>query len=156
MDAAIDLEFLAELFAGLLAGMEIAIHYGLRAPARTLDDRSQLQLRQAMVTRLRVLVPAFFVPTVAFAIAGAVLALSAPGFLFRAAGVLALFVWIGIRVIGTVPINSATLTWPLDAPPEDWKEQVDRTERFHDIGVGAAVVAFGCFLVAVGLAAGAA
>jgi hypothetical protein len=50
------------LFAGILAGMEIAIHYGLHAPIKVLSDQSQLQLRQALVRRLRVLVPAFFLP----------------------------------------------------------------------------------------------
>jgi hypothetical protein len=133
--------------------MEVAIHYGVRAPSESLDERSQLQLRQALVTRLRFLVPAFFVPTAVFAIAGILLDSTTPGEWFRLAGVLALIVWVVIRVIGTVPINSATLTWPLNAPPKNWKEQVTHAERFHDIGVGAAVVAFGCFLVAMGLAA---
>jgi hypothetical protein len=147
------LGILGTFFAGLLAGMEIAIHYGVRAPSQVLDDKSQLQLRQALVTRLRVLVPALFVPTTLFAIAGAVLDNSTPSEWFRIVGILSLIVWVVIRVIGTVPINSATLTWQLSAPPKNWKEQVKHAERFHDVGVGAAVLAFGCFLVAVGLMA---
>jgi protein-S-isoprenylcysteine O-methyltransferase Ste14 len=153
MSIAMVLDFLGAFFAGLLAGMEIAIHYGVRAPSEVLDDKAQLQLRQALVTRLRVMVPAFFVPTAVFAIAGTVLDSSPPGEWFRIAGVLALVVWIVIRVIGTVPINSATLTWQLSAPPKDWKEQVNHAERFHDVGIGAAVLAFSCFLLAVGLGA---
>jgi hypothetical protein len=65
--------------------------------------------------------------------------------------VVALLTWIAIRVIGTVPINSATLAWQLSAPPKDWKAQVNRAERFHIVGVWAAVLAFAFFLTAVAL-----
>jgi len=51
------LDFVNLFFAGLLAGIEFVIHYGFRAPVEVLDERAQLQLRQAMVLRLRVLVP---------------------------------------------------------------------------------------------------
>src|SRR5438094_615281 len=62
MNAAMILGFVNVFFAGLVAGMEILIHYGLRVPMQVLSDRSQLQLRRALVLRFRVLVPAFFVP----------------------------------------------------------------------------------------------
>jgi hypothetical protein len=140
------LHFVNLFFAGILAGMEIVIHYGLRAPTEVLSDQSQLQLRQALVLRLRVLVPAFFVPTALSAIAIAVLEGAAVGLWLRCVGLLATLVWIVIRIIGTVPINSATLTWELAAPPKDWKAQVARAERFHDIGVWVMVLSYACFL----------
>jgi hypothetical protein len=59
--------------------------------------------------------------------------------------------WIVIRVIGTVPINSATLSWNPSAPPQNWKAQVNHAERFHIVGVWAAVLAFAFFLTAVAL-----
>ena len=71
-----------------------------------------------------------------------------PGFWFRCAALLALLLWVVIRVIGTVPINSATLTWQLDAPPKDWKAQVNHVERFHIVGTWAAVAACAFFLIA--------
>ena len=85
------LGFVNVFFAGILAGEEIVIHYGLRAPAEALDARSHIQLRKALVLRLRVLVPAFFVPTAVSGIAVTVLDGAVPGFWFRCAGVLALF-----------------------------------------------------------------
>ncbi len=136
---------LANVFCvGILAGMEILIHYGLRAPSAVLDDRSQLQLRQALVLRLRILVPAFFVPTALSGIAIAALEGAGPGLGLRCVGLLVLAVWIFIRIVGTVPINSATLNWTLDAPPKDWKARVARAERFHDVGVWAVILAFAC------------
>ena len=60
MNIATALDFVNLFFAGMLAGIEFVIHYGLRGPSEILDEQSQLQLRQALVMRLRVLVPAFF------------------------------------------------------------------------------------------------
>ena len=141
------LAFFNLLCAGLLAGMEFAIHYGLRSPATVLADSAQLQLRQAMVRRLRVLVPAIFAPTLLTGIAATVVAGTLSANWWRGAALLALLIWIVIRVIGTVPINSATMDWSLAAPPADWKAQVDHAERFHTVGVWAAVLAFAGFLV---------
>jgi hypothetical protein len=138
-------------FAGLLAGSEIVIHYGLRIPTEVLDEKAQIQLRQALILRLRVLVPAFFVPTGVSGIAITVLESSAVGFWFRCAGIFALMLWIIIRVIGTVPINSDTLTWQPAAPPENWKALINHAERFHSVGVWAAVIAFALFLTATAL-----
>jgi hypothetical protein len=80
MTPATILDFVNVFFAGMLAGVEFVIHYGLRAPAEILDEQSQLQLRQALVLRLRVLVPAFFVPAAVSGIALTVLDGAAPGF----------------------------------------------------------------------------
>jgi hypothetical protein len=145
------LDFVNLFFVGILAGMEIAIHYGLHAPTQVLSDQSQIQLRQALVLRLRVLVPAFFVPTAVSGIAVAVLDGAAPGLWFRCAAMLAVLVWIVIRVIGTVPINSATLTWEAGAPPKNWRALIDHAERFHIVGVWVAVMAFTSFLTALAL-----
>ncbi len=145
------LEFVNVFFAGLLAGIEFVLHFGLTAPTEVLDNRSQLQLRQALVLRLRVLVPAFFIPTIVTGISVTVLDGTAPGFWFRSVAMVALLIWVAIRVIGTVRINSATLEWSLDAPPSDWKAQVNRAERFHIVGVWTVVLAFAGFLTAVAL-----
>jgi len=149
MQSATIFDFVTLFFAGMMAGIEFVIHYGLRGPSELLDDHAQLQLRQALVLRLRVLVPAFFAPTAAFSILVTLLNSSTPGFLFRCAAVLALCIWVAITVVGTVPINSATAEWQLSAPPANWKELVNRAERFHSVGVWAAVLAFAFFLTAV-------
>jgi hypothetical protein len=151
MNPATVLDFVNIFFAGMLAGIEFVIHYGLRGPSEMLDEHAQLQLRQALVIRLRVLVPAFFVPTALLGIILTILNGSAPGLWFRCAAILAICIWILIRVVGTVPINSATVSWQLSAPPENWQEQVNRAERFHIVGVWMAVLAFAFFLTALGL-----
>ncbi len=138
-------------FTGLLAGAEFIIHYGLRVPTEVLDEPAQLQLRQALLLKLRVLVPALFLPAAISGFVLLVLAGTAPGLLYRCVGMVAILTWIALRVVGTVPINSATLTWQSSAPPKDWKSLVDHAERFHIVGVWAAVIAFATALVRPGL-----
>src|SRR5260370_9253291 len=98
MNPATVLDFVNLFFAGMLAGIEFVIHYGLRGPSEILDDHSQLHLRQALFMRLRVLVPAFFVPTAVLGIALTVLGGGKPAFWFPDASVLPLCTWILIRV----------------------------------------------------------
>lgn len=148
MSAAAILDFINLFFAGILAGMEVVIHYGVRAPSEVLDEHSQIQLRQALVLRLRILVPAFFLPTALSGVAATILDNGTPGFWLRCAGMLGVIIWVFIRVIGTVPINSATLEWQASAPPKNWKALINHAERFHIVGVWAAIIAFALFLTA--------
>jgi hypothetical protein len=48
------------LCAGTLAGEEFVIRYGVRAPVASLDPQLEIRLRQALIRRLHVLVPAIF------------------------------------------------------------------------------------------------
>jgi hypothetical protein len=137
------LEFISLFFAGILAGMEIIIHYAVRGATEILEEKPQIQLRQALILRLRWLVPAFFILTI--------VEHSKRGVAFRYLGLFAIFVWILVRVVGTVRINSATLEWKADAPPKDWKEQIASSEQFHIVGTWAAIMAFTFFLIAVAL-----
>jgi hypothetical protein len=149
MTVAVIVECVSVFSAGILAGAELVLHYGLYGPTAVLDDEQQVRLRQALILRLRWLVPAFFVPTAVAGIAAAAVDGTMPGFGFRCAGVLALVIWIVVRAIGTVPINSATVSWRPDAPPTNWRTRMNEAERFHIAGAWAATAAFGCFLLAV-------
>ena len=56
---------LVNLFrAGILAGEEFVIRFGVWAPVAGLDERPQIYLRQALIRSLRLLGPAVLVPTV--------------------------------------------------------------------------------------------
>ncbi len=149
------LDFVNVFFAGMLAGIEFVIHYGLSTSAEVMDELSQLKFRKALVLKLRVLVPAFFIPVALSGLAVTFLNGFDSGFLFRCVGVLAIIIWTLIRVVGTVPINSATVDWSIDNPPKNWKELINHAERFHIVGVWAALLAFVCFLAAVALKLGA-
>ena len=143
------LEFINVLCAGVLAGEEFVIRYGVRAPVASLDERPHLQLRQALIQTLRILVPAVFGLTVLSGIAVTVLGGPRLGLELRCAGLLALLAFISITLGGTVPINQAILTWDVAAPPKDWQTLVKRWERLDTARTWAAICAFCLFLAAV-------
>ena len=148
MHPRIILEFVNLFFAGTLAGAEFITHTAFRAPIESLEEATQIRFRQALTLKLRVIVPALFVPTALSAIAITILNGTAPGIWLRVAGVCAAFIWILTRIIVTIPVNSATLDWQPDAPPTNWRTLINRAERCHIIGVWLAVGMFACFLIA--------
>lgn len=151
MNTYLTLEFFNLFFAGILAGLETSAHYGVHGPTRALEEKSQIQLRQGLVRNLRWLVPAFFLPTAVTGIAIFILEGTNPGLFFRIAALLTILIWIMLRIVATVRINSATLEWSPDAPPKDWREQIAKSERFHMVGTWAAILTFAFFLIAMAL-----
>lgn len=145
------IEFISLFLAGILAGEELVIRYGVHMSLAGLDDQSQIKVRQALILKLRVLVPAIFLPTAVSGVAVLVLSGSEPGLFFRWAGVLALLLFILVTLIGTVPINKGALEWKHDAPPSNWKSLIRRWELLDVVRSSAAVLAFACFLTAVAL-----
>ena len=129
MSAVVILEFVNLFCAGLLAGAEFVVRFGVRGSITVLDEQPQAQLRQALIRRLRVVVPSVYVPTALSAVAVTVLAGTGAGFGFRCAGLVAILLWTLTTFLGTVPINAATLTWRPDALPDNWKTMVSKWEQ---------------------------
>jgi uncharacterized membrane protein len=140
------IEFAALFLAGLLAGEEFVVRYGVRGPLAALDDRAHIEFRQGLIRTLRVLVPAIFGPALAASVAAAIAAGAGPGVALRWAAVLALLGWALVTLFGTVPINSGALDWRPAAPPADWKALIARWERLDTVRTWAAVLAFALFL----------
>jgi hypothetical protein len=151
MNSSSFLPFFNLFCSGILAGLEIATHYAIHKPTLSLEDKPQIIFRQGIVRTLRWIVPGFFIPTTLTGITITLMDNASSGFYFRLVAVLLIFIWIYLRVIGTVPINAASLEWNPDSPPKDWKEQISKAERFHIIGTCATTLAFILFLTAVAL-----
>jgi uncharacterized membrane protein len=145
------IEFLSLFTAGLLAGEELVIRYGVRDAIGTLDDAHAIALRQALIYRLRVLVPAIFVPTLTLAVTTGIVEGTQHGVVLRWIGIGALVGWGLLTAFGTVPINAAAFDWRPDAPPSDWRSLVERWERMNTIRAWLAVAGFACLLAGTGL-----
>ncbi len=152
MNPATVLDFVNLFFAGILAGALFVIDYGVRrALAAVLDEQSQIQLRQALIRSLRVLVPAIFILTILSGVVITVLDGFDPGFAFRLTGLVVVLTSFLLALLGTAPINAAALTWQPSAPPKNWRALVSRWERFDRTRTWAAVTAFALFLTAMAL-----
>jgi hypothetical protein len=143
--------FVSLFFAGILAGEEFIVRYGLSGPLEALDDQPHIRLRQLLIRKLRVIVPIIFFAAILPGIAALVLNGAGPGFGFRFAGVLALLAWILITLIGTAPINKSALEWQPDAPPANWKAQISHWKRLDTWRTWLAILAFACFLAGVAI-----
>jgi hypothetical protein len=147
------ISLLSVFLAGILAGEEVVVRYGVHPSLATLDERSQIQARQGLIRTLRVQVPSVFAATAVSAVAALILDGTDDGLGFRVAGVLALLAWILVTAIGTVPINKGALEWQADAPPANWRALVVRWERLDVIRSCMAMLAFAFLLIAAVLAA---
>lgn len=148
MPAAILLGFMNLFCAGILAGEEFVICYGVRAPIASLDDIAHIRVRQALIRTLRVLVPAIFGLAILSGIGATIMNGFASGFALRCAGILALLLFIGITLGGTVPINEAALAWNPATPPSNWRALIRRWEQLDTARCWVAVIAFALFLAA--------
>lgn len=137
-------------FAGILAGEEFIVRYGVRGPIAALEDQAHIQIRQGLIRTMRVLVPSIYLLTLASAVAVTVLdgTGSHSGFAFHATGVASLLVWIAVTLGGTVPINAAALDWDPTHPPVSWRAQVDRWERLNTVRTWTAAAAFALLSIA--------
>ena len=132
------------VLAGLLAGEELIVRWGVQPALRGLSDRAHVEARVALVRSLRVAVPALMIPAVAAAVAALVLA----GGGLRWAGAAALLAFLLFSFLGTVPINMKVADWQPDSPPPDWRATVRRWERIDVFRSTAAVLAFICLAAA--------
>jgi Domain of unknown function (DUF1772) len=144
-------EFLSLFFAGVLAGEELVICYGVRTVIVRLDQQPQIQLRQALIRKLRILVPAIFILTALSLLAAMSLDEAGAGFRLRCLAALGLLIWVVNALFGTVAISKDTLTWRSDAPPDHWRVLVSRWERFNIARCWAAVISFALLVAAVGM-----
>ena len=138
------LEWISLFLAGLLAGEELVVRYGVHPALTALGERTSIEARQALVMKLRVLVPSIFLPT---AVTGVIAQLVEPS-LWRTIALLLLLAWGLTTGIGTVPINSAVIQWDAGAPPADWHDVITRWQRLDVLRSSAAILAFVFYVIA--------
>ncbi len=133
---------------GILAGEEFVICYGVRKPIASLETSAHIQVRQALIYRLRILVPAIFAAALLSSIAITVADRFAAGTALRCAGLIGLISFIAVTLGGTVPINAAILAWKPTSPPKTGQAILSRWERLDTVRCWLAISAFLCFVAA--------
>lgn len=145
------LAFVGLFLAGLLAGIEFVVRYGVHPALASLPDDIHLRARHEIVRIVRVIVPAVMLPSVLVNIAVLVLSGTGPGLPMRWAGAVTYVVYLLVVFLGTVPINGRFFDWNLDAPPADWKSTISRWALIDVFRSSAAILAFVFFLAAAAL-----
>jgi len=146
--ARIIIESICLFLAGVLAGEEFIVRYGLQPAMDKLEDRAHILARVALVRRLKVVVPLIMLPAVIAAILVLITAAGQTGAVYRWLGAISLLAFVLFSFLGTVPINMKVNDWQADAPPANWKAMVKRWELLDTFRSTAALAAFAFFLVA--------
>ncbi len=135
------MQYAALFLIGVLAGEELIVRYGLHPALSRLDDHAHLLARQALVRRLRVVVPIVMLPAAALA-GAALVVVTGPGLALRWATLLAMAGFLLLSFLGTVPINIEVDGWRADAPPPGWQAVIRRWARLDVFRSTAAATAF--------------
>ncbi|MGW6707700.1 anthrone oxygenase family protein [Streptomyces sp. NPDC054956] len=136
------LEVVTVVVVGLMVGVELSVAFIMNRILDALPEDSR-QLGHAHGGRmLGALMPFWYVGSV---VLSAIWAFAGwhhegTGLVVTAAGLLV--VSVAMSVLLLVPINNRNKTWTPETRPADWKEQLQRWNRYHYLRVAVIVAAF--------------
>ncbi|MEU6735915.1 DUF1772 domain-containing protein [Streptomyces physcomitrii] len=136
------LEVVTTVIVGLMVGVEFSVAFIMSRILNALPEDSS-QLGHAHGGRmLGTLMPFWYVGSLALSAiwAAAGWHRHGAGLVVAAAGLLVLSVVMSVLLL--VPINNRNKTWTTENRPADWKEQLQRWNRYHYLRVAVLVAAF--------------
>ncbi|WP_194912270.1 DUF1772 domain-containing protein [Catenulispora rubra] len=142
------LEVFTTVAVGVMVGVEFAVAFVLNRILNALPDDSD-QLGRAHGGRmLGAIMPFWYIGSVVLVAIWAAARWHHHGTgLVVASGVL-LIVSVIMSLLLLVPINNQNKTWTPENRPEDWKQQMNRWDRFHYIRVADIIAAFALLVAA--------
>ncbi|MYQ40237.1 Uncharacterized membrane protein [Streptomyces sp. LamerLS-316] len=136
------LEVVTTVTVGLMVGVEFSVIFIMNRILDALPEDSG-QLGHAHGGRmLGALMPFWYMGSVALSAVWAVAGWhhQGTGLVVTAAGLLVLSVVMSILLL--VPINNRNKTWTPENRPADWREQLDRWNRYHYLRLAVILAAF--------------
>ena len=136
------LEVVTTVVVGLMVGVELSVAFVVNRILNALPDDSNQLGRSHGGRMLGALMPFWYIGSL---ILSAVWAIAGwhqhgGGLVVLAAGLLIVSVLMSVLLL--VPINNRGKTWTVENRPENWKEQMNRWDRFHYVRVAVIVAAF--------------
>jgi uncharacterized membrane protein len=142
------LEVLTVVVVGVMVGVEFSVAFVINRILDGLPDDSS-QLGRAHGGRmLGALMPFWYISSLVLSAVWAIAAWHRPGtgLVIIAAALLIVSVLMSILLL--VPINNRGKTWTPENRPADWKEQMNRWDRFHYVRVADLIAAFALLVAA--------
>lgn len=134
--------------AGVMVGVEFAVAVFVNPILDRLPDNGGLNARSDGARVLGRVMPVWYFTSLVLGAVWAALAWGEDGASYVVAGAALLGASIVFSILLLVPTNTRSAKWSVEGPPEDWKEQLGRWDRYHHLRVGIIVLAFACFAVA--------
>ncbi|MGW0829672.1 anthrone oxygenase family protein [Streptomyces prunicolor] len=146
------LEVFTTVVVGLMVGVEFSVAFVMNRIFNALPEDSG-QLGRAHGGRmLGAVMPFWYIGSLALSAVWAVAAWHHPGTGLVVTAAALLIVSVIMSVLLLVPINNRGKTWTPENRPADWKEQMNRWDRFHYVRVAVIVAAFALLAAATALA----
>jgi uncharacterized membrane protein len=136
------LEVLTFVVVGLMVGVEFSVAFVINPILNGLPDDSN-QLGRAHGGRmLGAVMPFWYVGSLILSAIWAVAGWHQPGAGLVVIAAVLLIVSVIMSVALLVPINNRGKTWTAENRPADWKEQMNRWDRYHYVRVAIIIAAF--------------
>ncbi|GGU92713.1 membrane protein [Streptomyces filipinensis] len=142
------LEIVTTVVVGVMVGVEFSVAFVMNRILNALPEDSA-QLGHAHGGRmLGAVMPVWYIGSLVLAAIWAIARWHHHGtsLVVTAAALLILSVIMSILLL--VPINNRNKTWTPDNRPADWKQQLNRWERFHYVRVAVIIAAFALLVTA--------
>ncbi|MGW0876136.1 anthrone oxygenase family protein [Streptomyces sp. NPDC002740] len=142
------LEVFTTVVVGVMVGVEFSVAFFVNPILNGLPGDNGLRGRVHGARLLGTVMPFWYISSL---VLGAVWAIA--GWHHRGAGLVVtasalLILSVVMSILLLVPINNRVKTWTADGLPADWKQQMNRWDRFHYVRVALIVAAFALLVAA--------
>ncbi|MFF5183298.1 anthrone oxygenase family protein [Streptomyces sp. NPDC000345] len=136
------LEIVTVVVVGVMVGVEFSVAFVINPILKALPDDSNQRGRSHGGRMLGAVMPFWYIGSLVLSAVWAVAGRHHGGAgLVVAAGAL-LILSVVMSLLLLVPINNRGKTWTVENRPADWKEQMNRWDRFHYVRVAVLIAAF--------------
>ncbi|MFD4035412.1 DUF1772 domain-containing protein [Streptomyces sp. NPDC058637] len=142
------LEIVTTVIVGLMVGVEFSVAFVINPILDALPDDSSQRGRSHGGRMLGAVMPVWYIGSLVLVAVWAIAGWhhDGAGLVVTAGALLILSVIMSILLL--VPINNQGKTWTPENRPDDWKEQMNRWDRFHYVRVGVIIAAFALLVTA--------
>jgi uncharacterized membrane protein len=136
------LEVVTIVVVGVLVGVEFSVAFVINPILNGLPSDNGLRGRTHGARMLGTVMPFWYIASLVLVALRAIAGWHhhGTGLAVTAAALLILSVIMSILLL--VPINNRVKTWTADDLPADWKQQMNRWDRFHYVRVAVVIAAF--------------
>jgi uncharacterized membrane protein len=142
------LQVVTTVIVGVMVGVEFSVAFVINPILNALPDDSNQRGRSHGGRMLGALMPVWYIGSLVLVAIWAIAGWHRPGAgLVVIAGAL-LIISVIMSLLLLVPINNQSKTWTPGNRPADWKEQMNRWDRFHYVRVAVIIAGFALLVAA--------
>jgi uncharacterized membrane protein len=142
------LEVFTIVVVGVMVGVEFSVAFVINPILNGLPADSSQRGRAHGARMLGALMPFWYVGSLVLSAVWAIAGWHHPGTGLVVIAAALLIVSVIMSILLLVPINNRGKTWTVENRPEDWKEQMNRWDRFHYVRVAVIIAAFALLVAA--------